>query len=284
MRTEIYYFSGTGNSLFVAKELQKRIPDSLVVPIVSRLQNDVIPTQGTSVGIVFPVHALTLPLAVKRFLKKVDLSATDYVFAVATRLGTVFDGFTVMERLLRKKHRRLDSRFLLTMGSNDCKVEHYRCPTEGEIIQMKSAVLDRIEAIREIVNHKTPYQEKDREYLYDCSSNRLLNFFLMKWIAGCLAFSEYIGGVNYFYSQKHCSGCGICQKVCLSQKIVMVDKKPVWQKKILCYMCYACINYCPEQAVQIEGIRGVVKSFSTENGRYSHPYATVSDIARQKLL
>jgi len=26
MTTEIYYFSGTGNSLYIARELQKRIP------------------------------------------------------------------------------------------------------------------------------------------------------------------------------------------------------------------------------------------------------------------
>ena len=34
MSTEIYYFSGTGNSLFIAKELQKRLPDSMLIPIV----------------------------------------------------------------------------------------------------------------------------------------------------------------------------------------------------------------------------------------------------------
>jgi flavodoxin len=28
MTTEIYYFSGTGNSLYVAKELQKLIPEA----------------------------------------------------------------------------------------------------------------------------------------------------------------------------------------------------------------------------------------------------------------
>jgi hypothetical protein len=33
--TEIYYFSGTGNSLHVARELQKRLPDAELVPILS---------------------------------------------------------------------------------------------------------------------------------------------------------------------------------------------------------------------------------------------------------
>jgi flavodoxin len=70
MNTEIYYFSGTGNSLYVAKELQNRIPGAELIPIVSLLDKDVIKTSGKIVGFVFPVHAITIPIAVKRFLKK----------------------------------------------------------------------------------------------------------------------------------------------------------------------------------------------------------------------
>ena len=73
MSTEIYYFSGTGNSLHVAKELQKRIPETELIPIVSLLDKDVIKTSGQTVGFVFPVHALTIPVAVKKFLRKIDL-------------------------------------------------------------------------------------------------------------------------------------------------------------------------------------------------------------------
>jgi len=40
-------------------------------------------------------------------------------------------------------------------------------------------------------------------------------------------------------------------------------------------------NYCPEKSVQIKDIPGV-KSYTKENGRYSHPYATVQDISIQK--
>ena len=56
MSTEIYYFSGTGNSLHVARELQKRIPETNLIPIVSLLNNNVIETNGETVGFVFPIH------------------------------------------------------------------------------------------------------------------------------------------------------------------------------------------------------------------------------------
>jgi len=43
--------------------------------------------------------------------------------------------------------------------------------------------------------------------------------------------------------------CGTCEKVCLSKKIKMINKKPVWQKNVKCFYCYACINYCSMQSV-----------------------------------
>jgi Pyruvate/2-oxoacid:ferredoxin oxidoreductase delta subunit len=61
----------------------------------------------------------------------------------------------------------------------------------------------------------------------------------------------------------------------------MIDGKPVWHKDIQCFFCHACLNYCPEQAVQIKSSR-LLKSFTEENERYSHPYATADDIAGQK--
>lgn len=57
---EIYYFSGTGNSLHVAKELQKRIPGTNLIPITSLLKKDTIETNGETVGFVFPIHGMTV--------------------------------------------------------------------------------------------------------------------------------------------------------------------------------------------------------------------------------
>jgi hypothetical protein len=54
MCTEIYYFSGTGNSLHVAKELQKRLPDAELVPILGLVGEGSVRTRGVTVGFVFP--------------------------------------------------------------------------------------------------------------------------------------------------------------------------------------------------------------------------------------
>lgn len=54
MRTEIYYFSGTGNSFVVAKEIAKKIKADLI-PIPKVMDMDKIQFDAKSIGIVFPL-------------------------------------------------------------------------------------------------------------------------------------------------------------------------------------------------------------------------------------
>ncbi len=216
MSTEIYYFSGTGNSLYVARELQKRIPDSSLIPIVSLLHKDVIQTNGESVGIVFPVHALTIPIAVKKFLEKTDMKSAEYIFAITTRGGTIFRGFKKVDTLLKKKNKRLASHFILNMYLNDPKGKHYKSPTEAEISKLGSVVQERLDSIQRIIVNKEITRENDTEYLIDFPHNRLFNYLLERLVLLGMTVAEYTRGVNYFCSDARCTGCGICEKVCLS--------------------------------------------------------------------
>ncbi len=50
-------------------------------------------------------------------------------------------------------------------------------------------------------------------------------------------------------------------------------------RNVDCYMCYACLNFCPKEAIQIYS-KIWMKSYTTERGRY--PYTTIEDIVGQK--
>lgn len=281
MSTEIYYFSGTGNSLYVVKELQKRIPDSIIIPMVSLLNKKVISTKRKVVGFVFPVHALTIPIAVKKFIKKTNLKSSEYIFAITTRHGTIFRGFEKIDQLLKKKNKHLNSHFILNMCNNESRHKGYKVPSESDILSLEKVVKEKLDSIQNIISNKINCRKIDSNDSYGFPYHPILNYLLEKLVLLAMTVAEYIGGVNYFYIDARCNGCGICEKVCLSQKIKITDNKPIWQKNVLCYMCFACLNYCPEKSVQIKNIPGV-KSYTKENGRYPHPYATVKDIYLQK--
>jgi len=271
---EIYYFSGTGNSLHVAKELQKRIPETNLIPIVSLLDKDVIETNGETVGFVFPIYVNSIPVPVKNFLKKLDLKSTKYIFALATRAGSPHRAFIDIEKILKKRGRSLDAYFTLNMGANYL----VPIPTSEEIAELESVVQDRLDSIQQTIIQKGKNREKDTHFITPLPFAPVT----LRLTPLLMVLAERAGLKLNFYSDSKCTGCGTCERVCLSQKIKMVDKKPVWQENIRCYTCYACINYCPAQSIQLRSDWYMHGLDTPKLGRYSHPYATVEDIAGEK--
>lgn len=272
MGLEIYYFSGTGNSLYVAKELQKRIPETKLIPIVSLLDKNLIESSSDTVGFVFPIHLAMVPAPVLKFLKKLDLKSAEYIFTIVTRSGSQHRAFIDMENMLKKKGKVLNSFFSLNMPSNDPKFEDWKPATEEEIRKIESNVQNKLDKIQKIILNKEKSREKDTEFITPMPAFSILSIFL--------PFLNKFYNVE-FYADSKCKGCGTCENVCLSGKVKMVNGKPVWQKDVQCFYCHACLNYCPEHAVQIKSNR-LLKSFTDKNERYSHPYATPKDIAKQK--
>lgn len=159
---------------------------------MSLAEKKTVKAQGGTVGFVFPVHALTIPVAVKKFLTKTDLSAADYVFAVATRLGTVFRGFEKMDSILKRKGKRLHAGFLLNMCNNDARHGIYKIPTPEEIQALEQGVLNKLAVIQDAVQKKRESREEDTEYTVGAG------FLTEKMVLAGMALSERIGGVQYF--------------------------------------------------------------------------------------
>jgi ferredoxin len=281
IHTEIFYFSGTGNSLHVARELAKRLPHSKITAIVSCMAENTCVSKAESVGLVFPVHALTIPIVMRLFLQKLTLDNARYVLAVATRQGTVFHGFRRIEDILKRKHLKLNAEFLVTMYGNDSRHRNFTTPS-GEVLRhIESEAARDIEFVAGKVNTQLAFRTVDTRITVPTGNNKLGSWLTEKLVLACMDVAERLGGVNYFYHDTRCNGCGICARVCLSGKIRMTPDTPVWQKSQLCFMCFACLNFCPQESVQIKDIPGV-KSHTISNGRYPHPYATVQAMEVQK--
>lgn len=279
MSTQIYYFSGTGNSFFIAKELIKLIPDAELIPIVKAIKENEFITKAEMIGFLFPTHGLTLPIPVRTFLENINVSSANYFFAVATRGGTVFRGFPIINNAITRQGKKLNASFIINMALNDPKLSFYNDATKEDLERLQENALNKLRAIQKIVVNKEDYHDDDKSG-ETFSRNALLNYILERFIPFMTHFiSPKIK--KYFYADSKCTGCGTCEKVCLAQKIKMYDERPMWQKNITCYLCYTCLNYCPAKAIQIYS-KVWMKSYTNERGRYLHPYATAYDIAQQK--
>lgn len=167
----------------------------------------------------------------------------------------------------------------MDMGFNDPKLKGFEVPSEAALKKLEKNALSKLQHIRNVISSQEDYLEEDTSGV-TFSKSGFLNAILEKLIP---FMTHYISPKvkKYFYADSNCTGCGICEKVCLSGKIQMRNDKPVWQKSITCYLCYSCLNYCPKSAVQIYS-KIWMKSCTNEKGRYPHPYAAYTDISNQK--
>jgi len=87
MAVEIYYFSGTGNSLVVARDIAERTNGQLT-SIQSIIDKEGIEPSAEVVGIIFPVYYATndcgIPPIVGRFVSKLQRISSKYLFAICT--------------------------------------------------------------------------------------------------------------------------------------------------------------------------------------------------------
>ena len=87
MKTTIYYFTGTGNTLSIAKdlaqELSRELGDTELLPIASLIHQETIVADADAVGIAFPVYFLDMPGLVREFVKKLRFIGKPYIFGLA---------------------------------------------------------------------------------------------------------------------------------------------------------------------------------------------------------
>ena len=277
MSTEIYYFSGTGNSLFAAKEIARKINGKLV-SIPSVIEEEHIRTEADAVGIVFPVYYATndsgVPLIIRRFIQKLENLNSKYVFAVVTcgsMPGTTIEN---LAKIVKSQDGELAAGFTVKMNNETLSQEK-----QDKALAYQKVKLD---AICKYVLSRKRCRLESRGIMRKIVLAPLLYLAIKpafsrryRKLSGSpsLPFSELIPIADRsFRVNEKCSGCGICAQVCPVSNIKLVDDRPIWQHH--CETCLACYSWCPQAA-----IGGEIVSY---NARYHHPTVKLSDMLKAK--
>jgi len=122
MKTTVYYFTGTGNSLAAAEGLSRALGDCEIVPIArARETGGTVKPGADRIGIVCPVYFFGLPALVADFAARLNPGGVSYLFAVVTMGGS--GGSAALQQLdgiLQKGPggRGLDAGFMVRMPGN----------------------------------------------------------------------------------------------------------------------------------------------------------------------
>lgn len=253
----VFYFSGTGNSLWVAKELGKSF-DEMLISIADELKKNK-ETLTYEVGknekifFIFPVHSWGPAVLMLPFIQKMQLKGytNQAVYTLCVCGDNCGHSDKIISKELAKKNIIQTKAYSIQMPNNYILMKGFGIdPKEVEKEKLVKAPVLVKEIIDDInaENHKEIYVRGGKPFLKSKIVYPL--------------FRKFAIGRNKFFATDDCTSCGLCEEVCPTDTISLINDKPVW--KNTCVQCTACIHRCPVQAIEYGNI-------TQTQGRYFHP-------------
>ena len=222
----IFYFSGTGNSKWVAEELAKKTND-LAIDMIGYNYRSL--RKDEVIGIVFPIYAWSPAEPAIEFAKSLQVGER-FTFAIGTCADEAGLAMTQIQ-----KYIPLKSTYSIQMPNNYIIASNVESDEEIKTkIQEAEQALDKI--AQEI---------KVRKSVNRVSKGKFAGF---KSSVISYGFNQFARTTKPFKVTEACIGCSQCARTCPAQTIEMVGGKPKWQEK--CYQCLKCIHTCPTEAIE----------------------------------
>ncbi|MBC8060053.1 MAG: 4Fe-4S ferredoxin [Clostridiaceae bacterium] len=249
---KILYFTSTGNSLYVAKEIGGEL---LSIPQLEKSQTYEI--KDEVIGIVFPCYMVGVPRPVEEYLKKAKIQA-DYVFTIMTYGKLAMSGTKQMEKLLKSINVTPNYSNEIIMVDN--YLPGFKIEDQLNLVPQKN-----IEGQLEII--VKDIKTRKQNLLKKGIGSNTMSAMLSSFSHSSRGIRMLNGSDKGFTVTDQCTSCGICKEVCPAANIE-IKGKPEFKHK--CENCLGCINNCPTQAIQL-------KSQKSEK-RFRNPNIKVSEI------
>ena len=232
---QIFYFTGTGNSKYVAERIAEMTEATLIDTRKEIKEWRPAVATDEDIVVVTPVYAWRIPRVLEEWLRKGRFAKAQRIWYVMT-CGDQIGGAD-------KYNRKLSEDLGLThMGTAEIIMpENYIAMFNAPFEEEAKEIIDRAEIpidnaacqIRDCI----PIDPAPQEFPYVMSTSIVNPAFYKLFIHD-----------RKFFAKNSCTGCGKCASLCPLNNIVMKDGHPVWMGN--CTHCMACICYCPEEAIE----------------------------------
>jgi ferredoxin len=256
MKSLLYFYTGTGNSLWVARLLAQELNDITLAPIVAESTRAEM-AEADGIGLVFPVHIWGLPSRIVEFVRRLPASPESYCFAIAVNAGQVVHSLLQIRNLLSTRGIVLSAGFSVITPSNYTPWGGPGSREEQDLLFDQAR--QKIRGIAEVVRtRKSPPIEKGPLWQHIVFTP------LYRFLVGRIPRMD-----RSFWVDEKCNGCLLCEKLCPAHNIHIHNDRPSWLHR--CEQCFACLQWCPEEAIQFG-------KKTPKYERYHHPEVTVQDM------
>ena len=237
----VYYFSGTGNSAYVAKTISNLLGTSLkFIPSVST-EREI--HDGSDLILVFPVYAWGVPPLIIDFIHKMDLSYFDElkrnqnnVWVIMTCGDEVALAPEMIEKAFDKKEIKITGIWSVIMPNNYVLLPGFDVdPYDVEQKKLEEVPSRILEIATSISSGNKCFDVVRGKFKW--IKTKLIYPLFRKW--GIID--------RKWHPLPDCISCGRCASVCPNKNILMKKQLPSWGKN--CCSCLACYHICPVHAV-----------------------------------
>lgn len=232
----VLYFTGTGNCLYVARQLAGKEGEILSIPQLMRKKQFEIETD--EIGLVYPIYGHMPPYMVREFIKKAQLKV-EYKFAVLTYGMRKCNAVEIWDGISRKAGNVFD--YIGTIVMVDNWLPNFDM---NEQMKIDKHIPENLEKITSDLSNRRrwhePVTQEEREQHEGFMSLSGLDpevGFLMK-------------ADRSFRVTDDCIHCGICTYVCPRGNYQLTGQGVKMQGD--CEFCFACIQNCPQRAIQFK--------------------------------
>lgn len=235
----IFYYSGCGNSRFIAKSIAEAMNDSLVfIPEAQREGKfEYTLAEKEMLGFVYPIYSWRPPHLVEEFVNDLKINGKpSYVWTAVTCGDNVGETEIIFRNELEAIGLNLDAAFCFKMPNTYINMMGMSVD-KPEVAEAKIAkAKEKLPKVIAMISEKKPFSDMIKGGIPRIKSNVIGKSF-WKWASD-----------KPFFTTDDCISCGKCAKVCPVQNITMENGRPHWNGH--CNTCDACYHHCPKHAIQ----------------------------------
>lgn len=234
----ILYFTGTGNSRYVARKIAEEINDEVVSinQLIKQESTDELISKNQPFIFVCPTYAWRLPKVVTEFIRRTKFSGSNKVYFIMTCGDDTSKAINYIQKLCHDKGWQLKGMAEIKMPEN--YIVLFRAPDKESAKKIIQESNQQIYKIASDIHDENNFEIVTPSGLRGSIKSGITN----------IAFYKFIVHAKGFHSTNQCVGCGKCVNLCPLNNISLKNEKPNWGNK--CTHCMACISCCPTKAIE----------------------------------